>query len=190
MPGASSLSTHGAQLQQTWLGWLSCCLRPHRLLIIVVCAAPCCRVEMLKTTLQSHEARAADFAGSAAGSAAAGVPAGTPSASAVLQQLEQLVADLSAIVGDDSDVCNRLLTVCQQLAVTHSRLHRLTALVNSPQVQANWQQQLAESAILDYEDDMEAHYLLIQKNNAKFSSAGTHSRAWLWLMPSHNCPAY
>lgn len=72
-------------------------------------------------------------------------------------------------MNDDSDVCSRLLTVCQQLAATHSSLHRLTALVGSPAAAADWQRQLAESALLDYEDEMEAHYLLVHKANAKFA---------------------
>jgi hypothetical protein len=134
-------------------------------------------------------ASAAGDAASAAGDAAsaAGAAAGrqqqplpqdagggvTAVAAAVLGELQGLLPRLSSLGGGGPDLGDGLLSFAKDVAAAHSQLRYLAVVANTPAGEAAWKQELAEFTLCDYEDDMEAHHLLIYKCNAKFS--GVHA---------------
>lgn len=140
--------------------------------LALLCCVVARRVETLKVQLQPLSSRGAHNTSAATSSS-------TPPTETVLPVLENLVAELSGIQGEDAETCGRLLEVCRQLAAAHNSLHRLTAMVGSPAAAADWQRELAECALLDYEDDMEAHYLLLRKHNAKWAGEIGYVFSWL-----------
>jgi hypothetical protein len=77
------------------------------------------------------------------------------------------LSDLDAT--DDAQARNQLLEVGPQLAAAHTQLHQAAAVAGDPAAQERWRRQLAEYTLSTYEDDMEAHYLMLRKHNAKFT---------------------
>jgi hypothetical protein len=93
----------------------------------------------------------------------------TSLAAAVLEELQGLLPRLSGLSDGEANLRDRLLLLAKDVATAHSKLRCLAAVANTPAGEAAWKQELAEFTLCDYEDDMEAHHLLLCQWNAKFS---------------------
>lgn len=121
--------------------------------------------------------------GDAAQGGAAGAAAGTQQqaapqdsgegvtslAAAVLEELQGLLPRLSGLDGGEANLRDGLLLLAKDVAAAHSKLRSLAVVANTPAGEAAWKQELAEFTLCDYEDDMEAHHLLLYKWNATFT---------------------
>lgn len=100
-------------------------------------------------------------------------------AAALLSKLQRVAQQLSALnADDDAQARSQLLDVGPQLAAAHSQLHQAAAAAGDPAAQDRWRRQLAEYTLCTYEDDMEAHYLLLFTNKAKFTGATAKTTWW------------
>ena len=86
--------------------------------------------------------------------------------------LQQLLSSLQA-GGPAGDIAVQALRFAQQLAVAHNKLHLWAAAGDGGVGQQQWRQELAEYQCRDYEDAMEAAYLLVQKQQYKLAGEAT-----------------
>lgn len=104
-----------------------------------------------------------------------------PSASAAaiaaefLQEIEALQQQMTDLHmsgfpdGETVTVCNKLRSLAEQFAATHTKLHLWAARAGDVHEQQQWRKELAEYRCLEYEDMLEAQHLLIRKNKNKLS---------------------
>lgn len=68
-------------------------------------------------------------------------------------------------------------------------MHHLAATIGGPAGRAEWQQQLVSHCLDNLEDDMEAHYLLLHKWNAKLTGAIDRHHRTLIVIIISVCPS-
>jgi hypothetical protein len=107
----------------------------------------------------------------------------TSLAAAVLEELQGLLPRLSGLGDGEANLRDGLLLLAKDLAAAHNKLRCLAVVANTPAGEAAWKQELAEYTLCNYEDDMEAHHLLLCKWSAKFTGVWVCVCGWagVWL---------
>jgi hypothetical protein len=83
-----------------------------------------------------------------------------------IQSLQRQVGGLQR-VGSAGETASRVLTFAQQVAAMHNKLHLWAATGSGGVGVQQWLQELAEYQCCDYEDAMEATYLMVEKQRYK-----------------------